>query len=53
MGDQGSAGRATPALRGGVGRETEIVPEVNEPAVWLRPMTAGAEVVEDYEAMWG
>ena len=34
-------------------RETEIVPEVNEPAVWLRPMTAGAEVVEDYEAMWG
>lgn len=29
-------------------RETEIVPEVNEPAVWLRPMTAGGEVVEDY-----
>ncbi|MGJ5175534.1 error-prone DNA polymerase [Bradyrhizobium oligotrophicum] len=29
-------------------REAEIVPEVNEPAVALRPMTAGSEVVEDY-----
>lgn len=29
-------------------RETEIVPEVAEPAVILRPMTAGGEVVEDY-----
>lgn len=29
-------------------REAEIVPEVNEPAVTLRPMTAGSEVVEDY-----
>jgi error-prone DNA polymerase len=29
-------------------REAELVPEVNEPAVVLRPMTAGSEVVEDY-----
>ena len=29
-------------------REDEIVPEVDEPAVALRPMTAGGEVVEDY-----
>jgi error-prone DNA polymerase len=29
-------------------RETEPVPEVDEPAVVLRPMTAGSEVVEDY-----
>ncbi|TPL35577.1 error-prone DNA polymerase [Mesorhizobium sp. B2-4-8] len=29
-------------------REEEIVPEVAEPAVVLRPMTAGGEVVEDY-----
>jgi len=29
-------------------RETEVVPEINEPAVLLRPMTAGGEVVEDY-----
>ena len=29
-------------------REDEIVPEVEEPAVALRPMTAGGEVVEDY-----
>ncbi|PZQ19285.1 MAG: error-prone DNA polymerase [Ancylobacter novellus] len=29
-------------------REDEIVPEVAEPAVSLRPMTAGGEVVEDY-----
>jgi error-prone DNA polymerase len=29
-------------------RETEMVPEVDEPAVVLRPMTAGGEVVEDY-----
>jgi error-prone DNA polymerase len=26
----------------------EVVPEVNEPAVSLKPMTAGGEVVEDY-----
>jgi error-prone DNA polymerase len=29
-------------------REAETVPEVNEPTVTLRPMTAGSEVVEDY-----
>ncbi|BBU64026.1 error-prone DNA polymerase 1 (plasmid) [Methylosinus sp. C49] len=29
-------------------REAEFVPEVNEPVVTLRPMTAGGEVVEDY-----
>lgn len=29
-------------------REAEIVPEIDEPAVALRPMTAGGEVVEDY-----
>jgi DNA polymerase III alpha subunit len=29
-------------------REAEFVPEVSEPAVTLRPMTAGGEVVEDY-----
>ncbi len=28
--------------------EEEPVPEVDEPAVMLRPMTAGSEVVEDY-----
>jgi error-prone DNA polymerase len=29
-------------------REAEAVPEVQEPTVALRPMTAGGEVVEDY-----
>jgi error-prone DNA polymerase len=29
-------------------REAEPVPEIDEPAVALRPMTAGREVVEDY-----
>jgi error-prone DNA polymerase len=29
-------------------RENETVPEVHEPVVALRPMTAGGEVVEDY-----
>jgi error-prone DNA polymerase len=29
-------------------REMQPVPEINEPAVALRPMTAGREVVEDY-----
>jgi error-prone DNA polymerase len=29
-------------------REAEIVPEIDEPSVSLRPMTAGSEVVEDY-----
>jgi error-prone DNA polymerase len=29
-------------------REGEIVPEIREPVVALRPMTAGDEVIEDY-----
>src|SRR5260221_1044541 len=29
-------------------RETAPIPEIDEPSVVLRPMTAGAEVVEDY-----
>ncbi|MCG8274266.1 error-prone DNA polymerase [Aquamicrobium sp. NLF2-7] len=29
-------------------RETEVLPEQNEPVISLRPMTAGSEVVEDY-----
>lgn len=29
-------------------REQETVPEISEPVVTLRPMTAGGEVVEDY-----
>src|SRR3546814_4356639 len=29
-------------------REQQLVPEISEPAVVLRPMTAGTEVVEDY-----
>jgi error-prone DNA polymerase len=32
-------------------RENAFVPEVNEPAVQLRPMTAGGEVVEDYDSV--
>lgn len=52
----GLARRAIKALRdeplplfaAAAAREAEIVPEVNEPAVLLRPMTAGSEVVEDY-----
>jgi error-prone DNA polymerase len=29
-------------------RESEIIPEIDEPTVMLRPMRAGGEVVEDY-----
>jgi len=29
-------------------RESEIIPEIEEPTVMLRPMRAGGEVVEDY-----
>ncbi|HJU19359.1 MAG TPA: error-prone DNA polymerase [Stellaceae bacterium] len=32
-------------------RAGEAVPEISEPAVALRPMTAGREVVEDYRAL--
>jgi error-prone DNA polymerase len=37
-----------PLFAAATARQEEIVPEVNEPAVVLRPMTAGSEVVEDY-----
>ncbi|HTV31623.1 MAG TPA: OB-fold nucleic acid binding domain-containing protein, partial [Methylocella sp.] len=29
-------------------REAAAIPEINEPSITLRPMTAGSEVVEDY-----
>ena len=37
-----------PLFAAAAAREDEPVPEVDEPAVALRPMTAGSEVVEDY-----
>ncbi|HEV3489315.1 MAG TPA: error-prone DNA polymerase [Reyranella sp.] len=37
-----------PLFAAAAARETDPVPEVDEPAVMLRPMTAGSEVVEDY-----
>jgi error-prone DNA polymerase len=37
-----------PLFAAAADREPQIVPEVNEPMVALRPMTAGSEVVEDY-----
>jgi error-prone DNA polymerase len=37
-----------PLFAAAAGRDEEPVPEVDEPAVALRPMTAGSEVVEDY-----
>ncbi|SFK86947.1 error-prone DNA polymerase [Methylocapsa palsarum] len=37
-----------PLFAAATAREKEPVPEVDEPAVALRPMTAGSEVVEDY-----
>lgn len=37
-----------PLFAAAAAREAEVVPEINEPAVALRPMTAGSEVVEDY-----
>jgi error-prone DNA polymerase len=37
-----------PLFAAATAREQQLVPEVSEPAVSLRPMTAGAEVVEDY-----
>ena len=37
-----------PLFAAAAARENDIVPEIAEPAVALRPMTAGAEVVEDY-----
>jgi error-prone DNA polymerase len=40
-----------PLFAAAAAREDEPVAEIEEPAVALRPMTAGSEVVEDY-AMW-
>ena len=37
-----------PLFAAAAARESEIPPEILEPAVTLRPMTAGGEVVEDY-----
>ncbi len=37
-----------PLFAAAADREAQIVHEVNEPTVALRPMTAGSEVVEDY-----
>lgn len=37
-----------PLFAAAAARETEIIPEIEEPTVILRPMTAGGEVVEDY-----
>jgi error-prone DNA polymerase len=37
-----------PLFAAAAAREGATVPEIDEPAVALRPMTAGAEVVEDY-----
>lgn len=37
-----------PLFAAALARESRSVPEIQEPAVTLRPMTAGTEVVEDY-----
>ena len=37
-----------PLFAAAAAREKETVPEIREPAVAFRPMTAGGEVVEDY-----
>ena len=37
-----------PLFAAAAAREDAPMPEINEPAVALRPMTAGSEVVEDY-----
>jgi error-prone DNA polymerase len=37
-----------PLFAAAAARENKLVPEINEPRVALRPMTAGGEVVEDY-----
>jgi error-prone DNA polymerase len=37
-----------PLFAAATAREQQIVPEVDEPVVSLKPMTAGREVVEDY-----
>ena len=37
-----------PLFAAAAAREDEVVAEINEPTVALRPMTAGSEVVQDY-----
>jgi error-prone DNA polymerase len=37
-----------PLFAAAAARESKVIPEIREPAVSLRPMTAGGEVVEDY-----
>jgi error-prone DNA polymerase len=37
-----------PLFAAAAARENKLVPEIHEPRVALRPMTAGGEVVEDY-----
>jgi error-prone DNA polymerase len=37
-----------PLFAAAAARESKTVPEIHEPAVFLKPMTAGGEVVEDY-----
>ena len=37
-----------PLFAAAAARESKAVPEIHEPAVSLKPMTAGGEVVEDY-----
>src|SRR6202000_2828212 len=37
-----------PLFAAAAAREEELVAEIEEPEVTLRPMTAGSEVVEDY-----
>src|SRR6202035_2008015 len=37
-----------PLFAAAAAREHKLVPEIREPMVALRPMTAGGEVVEDY-----
>ena len=37
-----------PLFAAAAARETEVFPEIREPSVSLKPMTAGGEVVEDY-----
>src|SRR5450631_4285743 len=41
-------GEPLPLFAAAAARENKVVPEVHEPSVALRPMTAGSEVVEDY-----
>jgi len=37
-----------PLFAAAAARENKLLPEIQEPSVALRPMTAGGEVVEDY-----